>query len=294
MGRLGYLSEAQDSLSVSYNDLASYTASLYDALTKPYPPYEAIGVRDGDEYRQLATSLLQIENEFYSSVRPKRVIFPGERPLHALRQRGVQYVEVRAMDLDPFSVIGISAQTIRFLDVFLLHCLLTDSPRDTPQEIQGITRNKQQVAARGREPGLLLDRSGKPIALRQWAGQVLAECEPIAAALDAAQSHGGSAHREALDAAVRALDDPASLPSARMLGAMEQRDDKSYFRFVMAQSLMHRRALQSEHLPDEVEARFAQMAQESIEAQDRIEAADDMTFEQYRQHYLSPERLGVG
>src|SRR5207244_7993056 len=128
MGKLGYQSDAQSSLAVSYNDLESYAASLDDALTKSYPAYEAIGIRDGDDYRQLATTLLQIENEFYSTIRPKRVVRPGERPLHALRDRGVQYVEIRAMDLDPYSGIGIAAETTRFLDVFLLHCLLSDSP----------------------------------------------------------------------------------------------------------------------------------------------------------------------
>ena len=106
------------------------------ALTQPYPPYEAIGIRNpGGEYNQLATSLLQIENEFYGTIRPKRVIFPGERPLHALRERGVEYVEVRCMDLDPFVPVGIEAATMRFIDLFLLHCLLSDSPPDTPQEI---------------------------------------------------------------------------------------------------------------------------------------------------------------
>src|SRR6185436_20941910 len=97
------------SLAVSYNNLESYAASLQDALTQPYPPYEAIGIRDDDDYRQLATSLLQIENEFYGTIRPKRVIRPGERPLHALRDRGVEYVEVRLMDLDPFHAVGITA-----------------------------------------------------------------------------------------------------------------------------------------------------------------------------------------
>src|SRR5437879_3591856 len=144
MGRLGYLSDAQDKLLVSYNNLESYTASLYDVLTRPYAPYERIGIRDGaDGYRQLATSLLQIENEFYSTIRPKRVIRPGERPLHALRERGVEYVEVRAMDLDPFSAVGITADTVRFLDVFLLHCLLTDSPPDTRAEIEAIAIGRE-------------------------------------------------------------------------------------------------------------------------------------------------------
>ena len=87
----------------------------------------------GGEYNQLATTLLQIENEFYGTIRPKRVIRSGERPLHALRERGVEYVEVRCMDLDPFVPVGIEAPTMRFIDVFLLHCLLSDSPPDTPR-----------------------------------------------------------------------------------------------------------------------------------------------------------------
>jgi glutamate--cysteine ligase len=289
MGRLGYLSDAQDSLAVSYNDLTSYTASLYDALTQPPPAYEAIGIRDGDDYRQLATSLLQIENEFYTTIRPKRVIRSGERPLHALRERGVEYVEVRAMDLDPFSAIGISAETTRFLDIFLLHCLLTDSPPDTPREIEALGRNKQRVAARGREPGLRLDRNAQLVELREWAGQVLAECEPIAAALDAAQGRGN--HAESLAAAVRALDDPARLPSARILSEIRERHNGSYIRFALAHSVQYRAALVREPLPAEAEAHFVRMAEESLEEQRRIEEADKLPFERYRQQYLSHESL---
>src|SRR5512140_357233 len=159
MGRLGYQSDAQASLAVSYNSMESYGRSLQDGLTRQYPVYEGIGIKNpGGEYNQLATTLLQIENEFYGTIRPKRVIFPGERALHALRERGVEYIEVRLMDLDPFVPVGIAAPTMRFLDVFLLHSLLTDSPRDTPEEIAAWGRNQHRVAARGREPGLRLER----------------------------------------------------------------------------------------------------------------------------------------
>ncbi|HNY47557.1 MAG TPA: glutamate--cysteine ligase, partial [Casimicrobium sp.] len=154
MGRLGYQSDAQASLAVSYNSLEGYGASLQDALTRPYPAYEAIGIKNpGGDYNQLGTTLLQIENEFYGTIRPKRVIKPGERPLHALRERGVEYVEVRLMDLDPFVAVGITAATMRFIDVFLLHCLLADSPPDTPAEIAALARNQHRTAASGREPG---------------------------------------------------------------------------------------------------------------------------------------------
>ncbi len=290
MGRLGYQSDAQSSLAVSYNDLKSYGASLETALTKPYPAYEAIGIRDGDGYRQLATSLLQIENEFYGTIRPKRVIRPGERPLHALRDRGVEYVEVRLMDLDPFVPIAITAATVRFLDVFLLHCLLCDSPPDTPEELADIIGNKQSAASHGRQPGLRLARHGQQIELVEWGGEVLADCAPIAAALDHAS--GGSAHGEALAAAVAALNDSALTPSARVLQAMKGYGN-SYVAFVLAQSRAHRETILRLPLPPEVAAGFARLAEESIAEQRRIEVADTVPFETYRQQYLAPVRLGM-
>ena len=291
MGRLGYQSDAQSAIAVSYNNLENYGASLFDALTRSYPPYEAIGIRDGDDYRQLATSLLQIENEFYGKIRAKRVIRPGERPLHALRERGVEYVEVRLMDLDPFCAIGIDAATIRLLDVFLLYCLLEESPPDTPEEIAAIGRNQNRVAARGREPNLRLERRGQEVGLFEWSQQLLADCEPVAAALDAA--HGATAYGDALAAAVAALGNPDSTPSARVLREMQDRYDGSYTGFTLAQSLRHAADIRHLPLPAEVENRFAQLARESLEEQRQIEAADTMPFEIYRQKYLAPERLNA-
>src|SRR4029077_7419196 len=130
-------------------------------------PYESIGIMNGVDYRQLSTSMLQIENEFYSTIRPKRRIRSGERQLHALRERGVEYIEVRAMDLDPFSAIGIAPATCLFLDFYLLYCRLQRSPPDPQSEIAEVGRNKQAVAARGREPGLRLERGGHKGTLAQ-------------------------------------------------------------------------------------------------------------------------------
>ena len=292
MGRLGYQSDAQASLAVSYNSLESYGASLVEALTRPYPQYEKIGVIGPDgEYRQLAVTLLQIENEFYGKIRPKRVIRQGERPLHALRERGIEYVEVRLMDLDPFCPIGIAAATIRFLDVFLLHCLLLDSPPDTPEEIAALARNTNRAAARGREPGLRLERRGEEVSLSEWGTQILVACEPVAAVLD--RAHGGNAYRNALSAALACLGDPASAPSGRVLAGMAANHDDSYVRFALAQSLRHRDTLRGQPLSAEVAARFARLAEDSHAEQRSIEAADTMPFEIYRQQYLSRERLGV-
>jgi glutamate--cysteine ligase len=292
MGRLGYQSDAQASLTVSYNNLESYGASLQEALTRPYPPYEALGIRnEGGDYNQLATSLLQIENEFYGTIRPKRVIFPGERPLHALRERGVEYVEVRCMDLDPFVPVGIGPDTMRFLDVFLLHCLLAESPPDTPQEIAALSRNQERVAARGREPGLHLERSGSEALLTEWGGQVLEECAPIAAALDAA--HGEAKYRNTLVAAAAALRDADAVPSARVLDRMAKDFDNSYVRFILAQSQQTKNTLLRLPFSSDTAARFRDLTLESFEQQQRVEAADTMPFEIYREKYQATERLGI-
>ncbi|MGA7180758.1 MAG: glutamate--cysteine ligase [Thiobacillaceae bacterium] len=290
MGRLGYQSDAQTSLAVSYNSLESYAASLQEALTVPYPAYAAIGIRDpGGGYNQLASSLLQIENEFYGTIRPKRVIFPGERPLHALRQRGVEYVEVRCLDLNPFLPVGIDMQTIRFLDLLLLHCVLTDSPPDTPEEIATLGRNQRLVAARGREPGLCLTRGSEQVPLAEWGTQVLDGCAAIAEVLDAV--HGGTGYGDALGATYAALHDPTETPSAQVLASMASGFDNSYIQFALAQSEKTKATLLDMPMPMDRETYFRDLVQNSVEEQREIEAADTEPFERYLERYLSTSSL---
>jgi len=323
MGRLGYQSDAQAALNVSFNCLASYARTLHHALTEAYPPYEAIGLRDGEKYKQLATTLLQIENEFYSTIRPKRRIHPGERPLRALGQRGVEYVEVRLVDIDPFSPVGIDAEQVRLLDIFLLHCLLADSLPDSPQEIAAMARNQRRVAERGRDPLLRLHRLGErplpegptradarpteqvsadlalsdlpaaDVAPTEWGMRLLRDCEPIAEALDRAHASatGGKAYRAALAAATRTLQDFDALPSTRVLLEVDLNHGKSFPAFALAQSQRHRRALLERPLANEVSARYDQLARDSRRAQMEREAADAIPFETFRQQYLAQDLM---
>ena len=292
MGRLGYQSEAQSQLAVSYNGLEGYAHSLHGALTQPYAAYEKIGIRNlGGEYNQLATTLLQIEHEFYGTIRPKRVIHTGERPLHALRQRGVEYVEVRCMDLDPFVPVGIAAPTMRFIDVFLLHCLLHDSPPDTPDEIAALGRNQHRTAAFGREPGLKLERDGAEVLLTDWAAELIDQCRPIAAALDKAL--GGDEHTQALDAARAGIAAPDSLPSARALCTLGRDFDKSYTGFIRAQAEQTRNHLLALPWTPSQQAAYEAMTRQSVDRRAALEAADTVDFETFRLDYLDPARLGA-
>ena len=291
MGRLGYQSDAQASINVSYNGLEGYANSLYEALTQPYPAYETVGVRNpGGDYNQLGTSLLQIENEFYGTIRPKRTVQRGERPLHALRERGVEYVEVRLMDLDPFVPVGITASTMRLLDVFLLHCLLSDSPPDTPEEIAELKHNQHQTAERGREPGLQLLRRGQQVPLVDWAAEVLGECAPIAAELDA--THGTQDYSQALANARATLADAALTPSAQVLRSMVNDFGSSFEAFTLIQSARARDHLLDLPWSAAQQQRYEAAAEQSLAAQKEMEAADTLPFEAWREQYMSPSELG--
>ena len=288
MGGLGYQSDAQGTLEVSYNGFEDYALTLRDALVRPYPPYEAIGLVKDGEFQQLSTSLLQIENEFYGTIRPKRSTEPGERPLHALGTRGVEYVEVRCLDLNPFLPLGIDAETIRFLDAFLLDCLLSDSPPDTPDEIAECGRNQTRIVNEGRAPGLELEQDGRPRDRGEWATEILDGCSRAAELLDAAR--GGSGCSDAIATQRRRVADPDLTPSARILAEMS-RNDVPFFRMAMSASELHARHFLGRPLDAETLARMRAESEASLATRAAIEAADVMDFATYRQQYIEQELL---
>jgi len=217
-------------------------------------------------------------------------VHSGERPLHALRERGVEYVEVRLMDLDPFESVGIAQSTMRMLDVFLLHCLQSDSPPDTPEEIAELKHNQHLAAERGREPGLHLQRGGRDVLLSDWAAQVLAECAPLAASLD--QVHGTTDYSQALALAQARVQQPETTPSAQVLRTMVEQYDSSFMAFSLAQSQRARDSLLAMPWTPQQQAQALALAQESVAMQKAREAADTMPFEEWRERYMAPQGLG--
>ena len=284
MGRLGYQSEAQSSLHISYNSLAQYAESMRDALTRPYPPYESVGVKAGGNYRQLSTTLLQIENEFYGAIRPKRRTVSGERPLEALHGRGVEYVEVRCLDLNPLLSLGIDAEVCRFLDIFLLLCLLKDSPPDDRWESESMLANQLEVVQRGRQPGLGLTHRGRRISLVDWADVLLAECARVAEEVDSVAGDGG--HQLAVEQQRRKVVDPSLTPSAEVLNTL-RRERIPFFRFAMNQSSGHRGFFQERPLGAERRRQLTAMSEESLVEQARVEAADQENFDHYLARFLA-------
>lgn len=283
MSDLGYQSNAQAGLTPCYDDLPSYTSSLHKAVSTPYPEYAALGTKDAEgNWQQLNTNILQIENEYYSNIRPKRVTGTGERPLHALRARGIQYIEVRCLDINPFLPLGIDLGEARFLDAFLLFCALQQSPCLIEGECRASSDNFLKVVKQGREPGLELSRCGEPVSLQHWASELIGQISQVAELLD--RSQGSDEHIRAIAAQQAKVDDSSLTPSAQVLEAM-RRHGESFSQFALRQTRQHAEDFRGRALSDANVAWFDEAARSSLAQQTEMEAADTQDFDSFVEEY---------
>lgn len=277
MGDLGYRSDAQKSLFVCYNELQTYVDSLYQAIHTPYADYEKIGQKVNGEYRQINTNLLQLENEFYSTIRPKPKLESGQRPLDALVATGIEYIEVRALDLNPYLPLGIDAEQIRFLDAFLLHCLLAESPACDQREFFEVASNIARVVEGGRDPGLMIKQESRPRSMREWADELLADIAHSAAILD--EMEGGDQHERSRQTQVEKVRDASLTPSGRMMTDLRE-GQVSFFQFALNKARDHATLLSNGLAPESL-ARFEKARELSLAEQRHIEESDSVSFDEY-------------
>jgi glutamate--cysteine ligase len=284
MSDLGYQNNAQDGLVPPYNTLLEYMSSLSRAVRQAYPPYEEIGTQRNGEWVQINSNVLQIENEFYATIRPKRVIRTGERPVEALCARGVQYIEVRCMDVDPFEPLGINLETSRFLDAFLLFCAMEESPLTNDIEGHENVNNFALTVKQGRKPGLMLRRSGSEVNLQAWGLELLEKITPVAALLDV--QRGDNEHMRSMATQKEKLLHPELTPSARVLDAIRA-NDGSFAAFALKQSTLLAEQFRARPPSNEEAAYFRAMAQTSLHEQDEMERGQVGDFDQFIADYRS-------
>jgi len=285
MSDLGYSNQNQSRIQISLNSLDEYVRDLGKAIATLEPSYEAIGVKVDGRYRQLNTNLLQIENEFYSPVRPKRVAKSGERPTAALQRGGIEYVEIRSLDINMFDPCGINQNTMRFMEALLLYCLLLESPKLDDEELREITQNQAQTAKNGRDPEFQLRRNGQPVAIKEWANEIIAGVLAVAAELD---RHDGT---DSYSAAVRLkqelVNDSGLTPSALIIAGLEE-ENTGFFRFALAMAKSHRDYFAATVQPDDAASeKFRREARESVQRQSEIEAADSIGLDEYLAQYFA-------
>lgn len=284
MSDIGYRNSNQAGLEVSFNSLAEYAAALCRAIATPSEEYRRIGVKVDGEYRQLNVNVLQIENEYYNSVRPKQIARSGERPTLALKKRGIRYVELRSVDLNPFLPCGIDADGLRVLETFLLWCLFQPSPLLSPEEKEQAGHNLLKVATEGRRPGLTLNEGGQSLPLRKWGQEILDGMAVLATLLDG--DHPDRPYHRALEPHRAALAEPELTPSGRVLAAMRVQG-LGFAGFALEWSNRHARRFRNVRLPLARQWMFERLAEESHVRQRGIEAEDRLSFEEFLQHYFS-------
>lgn len=282
MSDLGYQNTAQEELHVCYNSLDAYVTTLAKAMQVKYAPYEKIGVKVDGQYKQLNTNVLQIENEYYSDIRPKRVTNSGEKPIAALRDRGVEYIEVRILDINPFIAEGVDQEQIRFLDTFLLHCLLSQCPLKSDTACPEIKSNLRNVILKGRDPQLKVCQDGNVVPFVNAANDLLESLMKTAEVLD--EAHGGTGYADAVSAQKTKVANPNLTPSGKMMAMLSE--DKGFLDIAREQAEIHKKYFQSLDMNVKFEENLSKLAKESLIEQRMLEENDvGVSFEDFLKEY---------
>lgn len=282
MGNFGYQNSAQKKLGIHYNDLTGYLDGLQKAVKTPYLPFSRLGLDDATgEPIQINDHVLQIENEYYSLVRPKQVPQEGETPSQALANRGIGYVELRAVDVNPYSPIGIDEHTAGFLEVLALYCLLQDSPALLDAEQSIIEKNQAEVVNRGRAPNAHIQEGDVKTPIEVWGQQYVTAMQPLAVLLD--QSYATQLYSQALERMMARLHEVDETLSAHMIADTIRHGGTWGFGSYMAQQ--HAHVYEQHALRPETQTYFDEIAVQSIQQQQQLEQAQGLSFADYVAQY---------
>ncbi len=281
MGELGYISKSQDNLNIAYNNLEEYLADLKKALTTDHPRYKTLGTKVNDEYIQLNTAIIQIENEYYSSIRPKRLVASGERPINALRDKGIEYVEIRALDNNIYDPFGISDETAIFLESFLFYCLLSEDQPCEQDEIRKIQSNWGNVVLSGRDEDLKLEFKDGSFFLRDKAAKIISEMSNLEARIDNLEYK--TIFKKSLETQQNKVNDSDKTPSGKLLKEIIS-SDTTWDKYTNDIAKSHKEEILK--LNREVHY-LEKQASESLKEFSRKEAEEEKDFDSFLAEYLS-------
>lgn len=281
MSDMGYSNNAQSRLNISYDSVEKYAAGLEHAIRTPEPLYEEIGLYENGQRIQLNTNLLQIENEYYSNIRPKRVAGSGERPAKALNERGVEYIEVRGLDINPFSKVGITNQQIHWLDCFLITCALMPSAEISCREDGEIKENLRRAVNYGRNPELSLWSLNREVPLAELGNCISAKMEQVARFMDSNwQTH---AYSEAVEHCKTCFIQPQNTLSGRFMEVIQS--SEGYYTKTRKMALDIKQHFLQNPLADKDNTFFRENARISLAAQRELEAEPQKSFDEFVEDY---------
>lgn len=290
MSDLGYTNSQQAALNICYNRLPDYISSVRKAIHTHSSEYERFSSGKGGDYQQLNSNILQIENELYSPIRPKQPTRSLEKPSDALESRGVSYIEVRALDVNPFTDVGIEETQFYFLDVFLVTCLLTPSPDFDEQSYKDTETNLNRTVTQGRDPSLQLinhsspDSSNEEVLLSEWAKSLFEQFEAVADVLD--KAHETNKYSSAVSLERAKVADTSLTPSARLLDTLlSSNQDNGVFGLALSKQYKQDFAQRDYQVFSESMLQNASI--ESVKKQQQIEQQDHQSFDDFLVEYFA-------
>ena len=290
LGNIGYQNSKEEGagVDVCYCSLDSYVQSLQAAISTPAKAWTKIDENNmTSEYQQLNDHILQIENEYYSTVRPKQILKDLEKPTDALQARGIQYVELRSLDVNVFAPMGICEIQLYFIEIFMLYCLLKDSPIIDKEAHLEINNNLLKVAHKGRQPDLTLTKNNQSITLQQWGTELINEMQGVCDLL--VKATGKSIYQQALNDQQDKFNQPDLTPSAKMLAEMREHE-ACFYEFVKHQSVEHQQYFADlAPLNPDILTELTQKSIVSWQQQNQIEAEEQVDFATFLATYFAPE-----
>lgn len=280
---LGYTNSSQSSLNICYNSVDKYIASVRQALHKKAPEFKDLGVKQGANYIQLNDNVLQIENELYATIRPKRVQEVGETPSQALNARGIEYIEIRSLDVNPFSKVGITEEQVNFLDLFLTWCAIKPSAEISATQSQHFAENLSAIVTEGRAPELQLEIDGQTNSVAQWGEWLTDELKALAVVLD--KSGNEERYKDAIAHIAPRFSAPELTSSARILDKIiAQNSDNGPLALNL--SKQYKKELIEQPYQIWSDKYFESQKVSSIEKQQKIEQADQLSFDDFLVDYF--------
>jgi glutamate--cysteine ligase len=221
LSEIGYTSDVQARLKVSFDSLEAFMKDLNWAMTNRHLDYID---SSGDSVHLFNPNYLQNEQELYALFRPKQVMESGERLLDALEKRGTGYIETRLLDVDPWSVGGVDPYAIGFFHIALLDSLRQASPPLTEQETKELHQSHQEVVWRGRDPGLEITENGQPSKFHELGSRYCERLQLLAEEMD--ETTDRDFYSESLRRQSIKWESPELTPSGRIHSSLVDNDQE--------------------------------------------------------------------
>ena len=281
MSPIGYQNDTQSNVHISYNSLNEYITTLYKALVTEAHQYQNIPISKNGEYNQLTQCCLQIENELYGIIRPKQSLSDEQRPIEALANHGVEYLEIRCLDIDTYSELGVTHETAHFMEVFLLQNLFNESERHSKATQAQSFQTLIECAKYGRDPTLKI-HSKDSLPLRQHLKKILENCMDIAKHLD--KAFQSNAYEHAVQLQFKKMEEDSTTPSAIQLNQLEA--NRSSFTTEILKISKERAAIFRNKPISPTALKHLQKATEASEKSHLSNLNTEEAFEQYLQKRL--------